>query len=180
MLRSFRGVAISFALVLAAGTAAPLFAQPATPPATTPSGKIPVKTADDLPRHTYQIEGKASEFLRSDAPFKAFVTKVRADIESDLLKYDITDVATLKDMYNTLQQIAIFEGRDQDAIALIEKSRAIETKEAKKLMTGQVLTSLVEARKSSAGGTDQAKLQAAFGKELAARVGALPCSRGRA
>lgn len=172
-----RGVGLSFALVVAAGMPCGVFAEsPAAQPAAQPAAgtKIPVKSADDLPRHTYKIEGKASEFISSDAPFKAFVTKMRADLESDLAKYEIADPATLKEYYTTLQQIAFFEGRDADVLALIEKARKVETKESKKLMSGQVVASLISARKTAGG--DAAKLNEAFGKELATRVGALPWS----
>ena len=124
-----------------------VLAEPAPAPANQASGKIPVKTADDLPRHSYKVEGKASEFLLSDKPFKDFVAQVKANLQSDLDKYDIQDRTTLQAYYTTLQQIAIFENRQADAIALLAKIRELETKESKKLMNGQVLLSLFEAEK---------------------------------
>ncbi|MBS0189988.1 MAG: S8 family serine peptidase [Phycisphaerales bacterium] len=149
-----------------------VLAEPAPAPANQASGKIPVKTADDLPRHSYKVEGKASEFLLSDKPFKDFVAQVKANLQSDLDKYDIQDRTTLQAYYTTLQQIAIFENRQADAIALLAKIRELETKESKKLMNGQVLLSLFEAEKIA--GADQAKFQAAFKSELQKRISALP------
>lgn len=160
----------SLLLVLAAGL---LTALPAAVQAQPKQGeKIVVKTADDLPRHTYTIEGRPSEFMRSDAPFKAFVAKVKADVEADLAKYEINDPTTLQGYYNVLLSAALFEGRDSDALALIEKIRGLETKESKKLTTGLVARAMISAKKSA--GPDEAAFRAAFTRELGALVNALP------
>ncbi len=165
----------SLIVALAAGLAmwaGPAMAQEhaAAAAATQPAGRKPVKTLDDLPRHTYKIEGKASEFLLSDAPFKAFVEKVKADTLDDLSKYDIQDPTTLQGYYTLLQQIAIFEGRDADALALVAKVRELEGKESKKLMTGQVLGAYIAAKKAG----DAAAVEKAFAADLDKRVRALP------
>jgi len=139
--------------------------------------KIPVKTADDLPRHTYAIEGKASEFLVSEAPFRAFVAKLKADMLDDLAKYDIQDKTTLKGYYQGLVQIAMFEGDWEGALKHVEAARALEGKDAQRLMMGQVLGAMVAARKSA--GADKAAFTAAFKKELNARVGGLPWDKVR-
>ena len=65
--------------------------------------------------------------------------KVRADLESDLAAYDIQDKPTLQGFYSVLQAVAMLDGRYDEAMAYVEKTRAIELKESKKLMTGQVL-----------------------------------------
>ena len=57
--------------------------------------KTPVKSLDDLPRHTYKIPGSVSELLKSDEQFTALAKAVRADLEADLAKYQIEDAATL-------------------------------------------------------------------------------------
>lgn len=139
--------------------------------------KIPVKTADDLPRHTYAIEGKASEFLVSEAPFRAFVAKLKADMLDDLAKYDIQDPTTLKGYHQGLVQIAIFEGDWEGALKHVEAARALEGKEGQRLMMGQVLGAMVAAKK--AAGEDQAAFTAAFKKELDRRVGGLPWDKVR-
>lgn len=145
-----------------------------TPPAAQPARK-PVATQDDLPRHTYTIEGKASEFILSDAPFKAFVEKVKANALRDLAEYQIDDRTTLQGYYQLLQQVAMFEGQWDESLRLIEQIRGLEAKEAKKLMTGQVAQSYIAAVRSS--GTDQptdGKFVASFKAELDRRVRALP------
>jgi subtilisin family serine protease len=149
--------------------------KPEQPAPAQPGTKKVVKTADDLPRHTYKIEGKASEFVLSDAPFKAFVSKVKADTEADLAQYQIEDRTTLQGYYGTLQQIAMFEGRFDDAIGFVERIRELEAKESKKLMTGQVLTAMVNAGKSAGGiKPEDAKFREAFKAQLDKQVRGLP------
>jgi subtilisin family serine protease len=163
-----RPIVASFVLGLSlAIVPAPLC--PAQPPA---PAKKPVRTADDLPRHTYRIEGKASEFLLSDRPFREFLARVAADVEADLAGYDITDPTTLQGYHGVLMQAAMIEGRWDDALAQAERIRALEQKESKRLMTGQVLGSMVAARR--AAGDDRAAFEAAFKEELRRRVSAFP------
>ncbi|HEX8875695.1 MAG TPA: S8 family serine peptidase [Phycisphaerales bacterium] len=164
------------ALALAAGLAVglPALAEPAAP-----GTKIPVKTADDLPRHVYKIEGKASDFLVSDAPFKKFVAELKANAISDLAKYDIQDKTTLKGYHTTLQQIAVFEGNFDEAFKHIEAARALEGKESSKLMMGQVLAAMVAGRKASNDGADKSAYLAAFKADLEKRVSALPWDKVR-
>ncbi len=167
---------MTLALLIVSGMAVPAAwgLQPGGAPA-----KITVKTADDLPRHVYKIEGKASDFLLSDAAFKKFVAELKANTLADLEKYDIQDKTTLKGYYTLLQQIAVFEGNFDEAFKQLEKARAIEGKESTKLMMGQVLGSMVAGRKASNNGTDKPAYYAAFKAELDKRVNALPWDKVR-
>lgn len=169
---------IAFVLVAGLSVALPVAEarQPQPTPASQPAGKIPVRSAADLPTHTYTIEGKASEFVQSDAPFKAFIQQVRTNLEGDLAKYDIQDKATLQQYYSQLMAVALLQGRDAEIPAMIEKIREVEGKESKKLMTGQTMLSYLAARK--AGGDDAARL-ATFKKELMQRVAPLPIEKVR-
>ncbi|MBS0186956.1 MAG: S8 family serine peptidase [Planctomycetes bacterium] len=142
-------------------------------------GKIAVKTADDLPRHVYKIEGKASEFLLSDAAFKKFVAELKANTLADLEKYDIQDKTTLKGYQQLLQQIAILEGNYDEAMKRIELGRALEGKESSKLMMGQVLGAMIAARRVSDNGANKEAYYKAFKAELEKRVGALPWDKIR-
>ncbi|MBX3379409.1 MAG: S8 family serine peptidase [Phycisphaeraceae bacterium] len=144
-----------------------------------PAGKIAVKTADDLPRHTYKIDGKASDFLVSDAAFKQFVAELKANTLSDLEKYDIQDKTTLKGYQQLLLQIAIFEGDYDEALRRSDLARELEGKESSRLMAGQTLRAMIAARKASENGADKAAYLAAFKKELEARVAPLPWDKVR-
>ena len=132
--------------------------------------KTVAKTADDLPRHTYHIEGKPSEFLVSDKPFADFVAKVKTDVEADLARYTIEDPTTLQTYYQLLQRVALLQGRDSDALTFLDKSRELETKESKKLTTGLVTRALIEARR----GADKARFEEAFTSALTTQVKTLP------
>jgi len=159
----------SFALFCAAGLAAAVL----TPTALgQQGGKISVKTADDLPRHTYQITGKASEFLVAGESFDKLVAQVRTDLEADLAGYSIEDPNTLQGFYQTLQAISILQGRDSDALEYVEKSRALEAKEAKKLMMGLVLKAMIDGK--AAAKQDPKAFDAAFNTSLDSAVRALP------
>ncbi|MFN0010906.1 MAG: S8 family serine peptidase [Phycisphaerales bacterium] len=160
------GAALSVAVV--PGVSA-VFAQPA-------GMKKPVKTADDLPRHTYKIEGKASEFVLTDGPYKAFLAQVKTNLESDLAGYDITDPTTLQGYYNALMSIAMIEGRFEDAVRLADKVKDLETKEAQKIYAG---TSVRAIAKAKAAGGGEAAVRAAFAKELDAAVRAMPWEKVR-
>jgi hypothetical protein len=51
--------------------------------------KVKIRKLDDLPRHTYKVEGKAIELVKSDEAFARFAELVRKDVASDLAKFDI-------------------------------------------------------------------------------------------
>lgn len=162
-------------LALVAGVTtvgAPALSAPAT-------GKIEVKTADDLPRHTYKIKGSASEFLVSDQAFKEFVAELKANTVADLEKYDIQDKTTLKGYQQLLAQIALFEGNFDEAIKRIDMAKELEGKESVRLMSGQTLRSMIAARKVSDNGANKAAYLEAFKKELEARVAPLPWDKVR-
>ena len=161
---------LSLILALAVTSSIPVsFAQ-------TPDTRIAVKTADDLPRHTYKIDGKASEFLLTDKPFQELLTKLKRDSEDDLAKYRITDPTTLQSYYAILQQIAMLQGRYEDAISYIAKIKSLETKESVKLITGQILRAAITARKT---GTAQEEVTAEFKRTLNTNISALPWNKIR-
>jgi subtilisin family serine protease len=153
-------------------TASAQDSKPAQPAADKADTRKVVKTQDDLPRHTYKIEGKVSEFLLSDKPFKDFVAALKKDTEADLAQYKIEDPTTLQGYYGVLLQISVFEGRYEDALTFIEKIRGLESKESKKLMTGQTTRAMITAKKVA--GDDKAKYLEAFKVSLDKYVRALP------
>lgn len=165
-----RAAIIVLAAGLVFGVTPSLNAQEAKP--AQPDTRKPVKTADDLPRHTYQIEGKASDFVLSDAPFKAFVAELRKNTEADLAQYRIEDPTTLQSFLGLLQQIALFEGRNEDALGYVEKIRELEGKESKKLMAGQTLKALIKSKETA--GNDPAKRLEEFKIALDESVRELP------
>jgi hypothetical protein len=139
--------------------------------------KPKISKLDDLPRHTYPVQGTVVDLVTSPEKFAAFAAKVRANTEKDLADYDIQDKTTLKRLKGTLVLLDLLEGREADARALIAELQALEDKAALKLTTGLVsLTRLdVEARTGTKDLADPA-FQKAFQDELTTRAMALPYS----
>jgi len=136
--------------------------------------KIKIESLDDLPRHAYQLDGSVSGLLKSDEQFAAFAKQVRSDVESDLATYEIDDAATLQGFYGTLLSLDMLEGRHDDALRRVEQIRALEDKEAARLMTGLSTKAMVAAARETGGGVDDPEYRAAFRRHLAASVKDLP------
>jgi subtilisin family serine protease len=148
--------------------------QPQEQPASAPA-KPKITKLDDLPRHTYPVQGSVMDIVNSDEKFAPLAAQVRTDVESDLNNYDIEDKTTLKNLKGTLLKLDLLEGKNDDARKLIAELRDLEDKPALKLMTGFLAEVRLDVQ-------DQTKLtdlsspefQQAFQKELIARTNALP------
>ncbi|MFN2370746.1 MAG: S8 family serine peptidase [Candidatus Krumholzibacteriia bacterium] len=136
--------------------------------------KIAVQSLDDLPVHTYPLAGTAGAMFADPAAMARLKDAYRADLERDLATYAITDAATLQGKYGSLALIALMDGRDQDALGWFDQVRALEDKESARLMNALTNRALIAARTTAGPGADQAAVAAAFERELAARVDALP------
>ena len=148
-------------------------AVPATTPATAPA-KIAVDSLDDLPAHSYPLQGTVSELLQNPAAMAALRADVRRDIESDLATYDITDTATLQSKYNSLATLNLAEGDDATALEYLDKVKFLEDKESAKLMNGLVARALVDAKASAGVSLDDPLFTEVFREALAQRVAPLP------
>ncbi len=137
------------------------------------STKIKVESLDDLPRMVYPIEGSASELLVSD-DFMAFAARVRAEQERLLDDYDIQDETTLQSIYGTMRRIDFLEGDYEAAVAWLDKSVALEDKEASRLTAGLSMRAWVAARDEVDPVDDPEAFSAAFSKHLTDMVEAMP------
>jgi hypothetical protein len=156
----------AFLLLLGTLAGSQLFAQTAKPKIT---------KADDLPRHTYPVQGTVTELVLSADKFAALAAQVRTDVEKDLATYDIEDKTTLKGLKGTLLALDLLEGKNSEARALITELRGLEDKPAAKIVTGFIS----EVRLDVQDQTKQTNLsdpdfQKAFQKELTTRANALP------
>jgi subtilisin family serine protease len=113
--------------------------------------KKKIENAEQLPVHSYPVPGKASVLLTDDAAFKVFVAALEKDLENDLQNYDIEDKTTLKKYYGPLMQIAILQGRYDDALSYLRKANALEDKPAAKAMAGMLDQPLIDAKKAGDG-----------------------------
>lgn len=134
--------------------------------------RIPVKSADDLPRHTYKIKGTASEVVKSETDIKLLAKAVHADLLDDLKKYDIQDATTLKGYHQALISIAMIEGHWDAVLEQVKLIRALEEKESQKLVAA--LGSEVYALAAREAGADADKLAAAYKRIMLEKVKAMP------
>lgn len=141
--------------------------------ATLAEEKIKVSNVDELPRHTYEIQGKASELLTNGDAFGALAERVRKDLESDLDKYEIEDKTTLQKYYNVLQTLAFLNGEHETALNYLERARSLEDKESQKLMMGMVSRAYVRALDADRDASSD-RFKAAFQKDLSEYVKNLP------
>jgi len=148
--------------------------QASTPPIGEQS-KPKITKLDDLPRHTYPVQGSVVDLVTSADKFAPLAAQVRTDTERDLASYDIEDKTTLKRLKGTLLTLDLIEGKNADARALIAELRALEDKPSLKYTTGFVSEVRLDVQDQTHE-TDltQPAFQQAFEKELAARTAALP------
>ena len=136
--------------------------------------KTKIESLNDLPRHTYKIDGKASALLKSDEQFAALAKQIRADIAGDLAKFELDDAATLQGWHSTLLSLDMLEGEYDAALKRVEIMRELEDKEASKIMTGIGTKALVDALRETQKPTSDPATQKLFEKKLAAAVKDLP------
>jgi len=137
--------------------------------------RVVVKTADDLPRHTYKASGKAIDLIKDDAKFFPLVDAALADALADLKKYKIDDVTTLKGYYDAISSAYVAKGDLATALEYSDKSKALETKESEKLTRGIALRArLVAEQAAGKGKFDDPKFKEVFRAELKKAMAPLP------
>jgi subtilisin family serine protease len=144
-------------------------------PAQSNSPKPKITKLDDLPRHTYPVQGSVVDLVTSADKFAPLAAAVRTDIEKDLATYDIEDKTTLKNLKGTLLKLDLLEGKSDDARKLIAELQALEDKPALKLTTGFLAIVRLDVQdQTKQTDLSSPEFQKAFQKELIARANALP------
>jgi len=138
-------------------------------PAAWAAEKTVITKLDDLPRHTYKIGIKAAEILDNEQALMKLAGEVKKDLLDDLSKYDIQDKTTQQSFYADLGQIAFLEGNYDVYLENLAKRKALEDKEATRLVTGLLAQAYIQAKR--AGGADFA---AAFRAEIKKLLTPLP------
>ena len=152
--------------------AAALLALPAGAAGQDDGEKKVVRSQDDMPRHTYEIEYIPSALFASREAFMPFAERVAADAREVLATYEIEDRATLRGLYSLLQSLALLNGDFDQALVFSDKIRELEEKPAAKLMSGLVVHAAAYAATAAPEG-DPAR-NAAFRTDFAASVDDLP------
>lgn len=110
-----------------------------------------IEKAADLPRFTYQVDGKVEDLLTDDAKFATFAQQLRRDIDSVLAGYEIPDKASERQLLGTLTQLDVLEGRYADALTRSDQIKALQEKPADKLLSGMQLRAMLAARQEAGG-----------------------------
>lgn len=124
-----------------------------------------IERADQLPPHRYPVTGELGRLVVDQDAFAALARPLRADLESDLARFDIREPESLKDRLFVVALLDALDNRWPDALARIEQVAAVETRPAEKVMTG--LTIRVWADALTHGGDPDA-FRAALERKLAA------------
>ena len=126
-----------------------------------------IERADQLPTRAYPSTMKPSALIQDPKATDALASAVRKDLEADLRDYDIEDRATRIGFLGTLGQIAVLQGRLDDALALSAQARGLQEKPALKLLAGFQFRPLVASLRAPAASRTDVYLSE-FRKELAA------------
>lgn len=134
--------------------------------------KIKILKADDLPRRSVTIVGKAVDVVKDEVQLNKLNDEFIKNLESDLVKYDIQDKATLKSYYQTLLACYLFKNDYEKVLSFIPKIEVLEDKMGEKLTTAAFARTYVAAArkikdtKSEAFGEAFAKEYATFWNNL--------------
>lgn len=136
--------------------------------------KIKITSLDELPVHTYPLQGKIAALLDQPEVLGALRQSLISDLEGDLALYEINDTATLQDKFGSLSSMYVIEGRYDEALELMDKIRDMEDKEASKMTSGLGTRAFIAAKKRVGQDAGMAEMKKAYGEELEKRVMPLP------
>lgn len=135
--------------------------------------KIPVISADDLPRISYAIDEVPSSLILDAEKVAEFAAILKKDIEGIFEKYEIEDKSTLKSYLLDLRNIALIEGDFDLALKYSAEVRSIQDKPADKLTSGLSTDSMILTLKSGYEYASDAYMDA-FKKDYHSKVKDLP------
>ena len=108
-----------------------------------------IDKAADLPRFTYNVDGKVEDVVRSPERFAPFAAAVRRDTESVLAGYDIPDKSTRRGLINLLATLDYLDGRYDSALTRVAEIRTLQDKPSDKLIAGMRLAAMAAAAKAN-------------------------------
>ena len=132
-----------------------------------------IDRADDLPRFTYKIDGQLENLVGDDAKFAAFGAEVRRDTESTLVKYDIADRATERELLTKLLLLDMLDAHYNAALKRADLIRDLQDKPAAKLLSGLTTHAIVAAQRK-AGNLTSPEYRTEVGRSIAEALKPLP------
>jgi subtilisin family serine protease len=138
------------------------------------AGKPNVKNMDDLPRHSYAVDGSVIDLIRDPEKLADFRAALRQGISSNLLTYEITDRKTLQMMHKTLLRLDLLE-RDYDAASSrLDSVLQLEDKEASRLMVGLIPRAIIDVHTNPDAEHSEMDFRDSFGDHLEQSIAELP------
>ena len=131
-----------------------------------------VDKAADLPRFSYAIQGKVEEAVHDNVRFAVLAKALRRDFQSVLDRYEIPDKAVERGYLATLAQLDYLEGRYDDALARLDRIRALEEKPADRLLSGMSMRAMIASARKAPIGSDA--YRAEVGRLIRAELDAMP------
>ncbi|MCP4593390.1 MAG: S8 family serine peptidase [bacterium] len=138
------------------------------------TGKIKITKLDDLPQHSYPVDGTLADLVRSKKAIAALAAEVRADLDANLATYQVDDATTLQRWYGALLTLDMLEGNHDAALTRVEQIRQLEDKDAQKLTIGLTVKAMIAARQTVGPDAPEAAYQRTFRRLFAEEVAALP------
>ena len=132
-----------------------------------------IERAADLPRFTYQVDGKLEDIVRDYKAFSRFAAQVHRDNTSVLETHDIADKAARRQLLSVIALIDYLEGRYDEAEKEVVEIRSLEEKPADKLVSGLQLRSMIASQRAL-GTADGAAFVAEVGRRIAAELKTMP------
>lgn len=132
-----------------------------------------IERAADLPRFTYQVDGKLEDLVRDYRTFSRFAAQVHRDNTAVLETHDIADKAARRQLLGVIALIDYLEGRHDEAEKATLEIRSLEEKPAEKLISGLQLRAMIAAQRQ-VGTADGPAFNAEVGRRIAQELRPLP------
>lgn len=132
-----------------------------------------IEKAADMPRFTYQVDGKLEDLVRDADAFSRFAARVHRDIQAVLDEHEIADKSAQRNLLEVQAQIDFLEGRYAAAARRADEIRALEEKPADKLVSGMAIRAMVAAQ-GKVGDTMSEAYREEVGRLMAAELAGYP------
>jgi hypothetical protein len=133
-----------------------------------------IRSADDLPRFTYQAPASAEQLITEDSKsFAPFLASIRTDVDHVLENDHIADRATMRGLLETRFEAQILAGlEDEAALKTLDLINTYDDKPVTRLVGNVRMLAYIQAR-MAAPGSGQA-CPAGFGAALAKLIAPMP------
>jgi subtilisin family serine protease len=127
--------------------------------------KDTIRSSDDIPRFTYQIDSLASGVYKDEAQFRKLYLEVEKNYLSLKENYVIEDVTLKKGILSTLVSIDFFEQRYEEGRAKSAMIKSLQEKPASKQTSGLLTRAYLHARNEHKA-ADSKEFSTAYQAEL--------------